>query len=74
MIALVIGVACLVGLFGYLSHTNPVDPTWIESTLRTLTMFGGTLFVCLLVYLEIRFIDQKVIEYLATDIGGEDDN
>ena len=75
MIALVIGVPCLVGLFGYLSHTNPLDPTWIDSTVRTSLTFFGVLVLTVLVFLESKYIDGKILKALGKFMNGgvEDD-
>lgn len=72
MIVFILGVSCLVTLFGYLSHTNPPDPTWVDSTIRTLSILGGIVLVTIGMILEFKYLDGKILERLKELMeGGE---
>jgi len=72
MIVLVFGISGIVVLFGYLSHTSPLDPTLLESTVRTLLMSGSIGFVTAGSFLEFKYLDSKILKMLEE--GGEQDD
>ena len=45
MISFIIGIPSLVLLFAFITETNPIDPTWHGSVLRTISIFVAILII-----------------------------
>jgi len=65
MISFVFGVSGLVVLFGYLSATNPLDPTLVDSLIRSSISLIGTVGVGALIFFEIKLFNLPLIRRLT---------
>ena len=72
MILLVVGVPLLVALFGYLCRTNPYDPTWIDSLLRTSAIWGGMVVMVIGMAIEAKYLDKKIIKGFCNFMEGKE--
>lgn len=76
MLTIVCGVPLLVLLFSFLSNTNPVDPEWTDSFMRTVLIWSGTVVVGAVAFIEAKYFDKKFIEWFCKfcEGGGIEDD
>ena len=76
MLTIVCGVPLLTLLFSFLSHTNPVDPAWTDSLLRTVLIWTGTVVVAGVAFIEAKYFDKKFVIWFCKfcERGGIEDD